>query len=71
MEKENNLENNNMVEVWELNLKKDGCCLNCICKWYVEINGFFLIFLQKIFCKIYRKFEFRIYKIGIKLLLYF
>lgn len=71
MEKENNSENNNTVEAWELNPKKDGCCLNCTCKWYVEPNGLLLISLQKIFCKIYRKFEFRIHKIGITLSLYF
>lgn len=71
MEKENNSENNNTVEAWELNPKKDGCCLNCTCKWYVEPNGLLLISLQKIFRKIYKKFEFRIHKIGITLSLYF
>lgn len=53
MEKENNSENNNTVEAWELNPKKDGCCLNCTCKWYVKTNGLLLISQQKIFSKIF------------------
>lgn len=39
MEKENNSENNNTVEAWELNPKKDGCCLNCTCKCHEKARN--------------------------------
>lgn len=70
MEKENNSENNNTVEAWELNPKRDGCCLNCTCKWYVENNDFLLIspyLCINSFVRYTEKLKIKIYKIGIKL----